>query len=151
MEKFLYNPKKCEVGFTLIEQLISLMVLTIIIMLVVPIAFNRMNDINEQQFLKVLSNDILYIQNMAINYPETYTRIWFRENDYVIVGGYLGNVLTRRTIPDNWKITRHSLGEISFNKAGTIRQPGSLRIETPTNTYKVVFPLGKGREYIVKK
>jgi|SRR5690625_837768 len=151
MEKFLYKIKKCEVGFTLIEQLISLTVLTVIIMLIVPITFHRMNDISEQQFLNVLSNDILYTQNMAFSYPEIYIRLRFYQDHYELIVGHFGNIPIRRSIPENWKISSSSLSEIIFSKNGTIRQGGTLTIVTPANTYDVVFPLGKGREYIVKR
>src|SRR5699024_2676084 len=130
---------------------ISLALLTTLMALIVPISFNRMNDLTEQQFLKIFSNDILYTQNLAMNYPEKNVRLRFRENHYEIVIDHSGKIEIKREIPPNWEIYSYTIDEISFNKVGTIRYAGTINIITPSATYEIVFPLGKGREYIVKK
>lgn len=150
MEKFPHN-KTCEVGFTLIEQLMSLTILTILILMILPMTFTRMDDVEEQQFFKILSNDILYVQNMAINHPSLRTRLRFHQTHYEVLTGYIVEKSFRRPIPDGWKISSNYLSEIAFSKTGTIRQAGTITITTSNNKYDLIFPLGKGREYIVKK
>jgi|SRR5690625_2012036 len=150
MEKYRYNLNN-EVGFTLIEQIISLAVLAILISLITPMAFKRIDDMTEQQFIKRLSNDILYTQNMALTYPEEYPRLRFHEDSYVIRVGIMDNFRVKREIPSHWKIQTGSLEEISFTKAGTIRWSGAIKIITPSTSHELIFALGKGREYIVNE
>lgn len=150
MEKFRYKFKN-EFGFTLIEQIISLAILAILLALMTPIAFKRMDDLTEHQFINRLSNDILYTQNMALTYPEEYPRLRFHKDSYVIRVGVMDNFRVKREIPSHWRIQTGSLEEISFTKAGTIRWAGTIKIITPSAAHELVFALGKGREYIVNK
>lgn len=143
--------KHQEVGFTLIEQLISLMIFMILILMITPFAFNRLSMIEEKQFLNVISHDILYAQNMAIQYPSHYTRLHLYPTHYEILTGHKVEHTVKRSIPKGWSISNNSFSEISFSKTGTIRQAGTITIKTSKNVYDLVLPLGKGREYIVKR
>src|SRR5690625_1233153 len=120
MEKFL-PPRTDQVGFTLIEQLISLTIFIILTLLLVPMTFNRMHDIEEQQFFEVLSNDILYVQNLALKYPDTYSRLRIFDAHYEILSGHNLKDSIKRPLPKQWKVSSRNLKEISFSKNGTIR------------------------------
>lgn len=135
-------------GFTLLEMLFVLSVLSIIILLLPPIKHNLLTKERERRFLEILHYDVLYIQSLAMTTDEI-TFIRFHEDHYVVIQG-VQNELYKRIAPDGWSIYMHSLENISFTHKGIIRKPGNIRFKTPHTEYKLVCPLGKGRCYIVE-
>ncbi|WP_161493847.1 competence type IV pilus minor pilin ComGD [Virgibacillus necropolis] len=139
-------------GFTLIEILFVMGVLSLLLLLSAPIKVSILDNQKEEQFLTTLENDLLYMQ--SISYLSTDNIIMtFETNNYFVSSGHGSKVLLRRSIPDEWKFdlrTFQEEGSISFNANGTIRKPGNLLLTTNKSSYKIVFPLGKGRCYIEK-
>lgn len=137
-----------EVGFSLLEVLVTLSVLAILLSLSVPTMHSLLAKKNEEKILERMENDILYIQNQAIGSTKNF-RIILQENKYIIVGPDQQSII--RDLPSNWTLDRRKLDSISFNENGTIRKAGTISLKTPNNTYRYVFPLGKGRGYLEKQ
>lgn len=139
-----------EKGFTLLEVLIVLSIWSIIILLATPIIFGRIDEKQDEVFFEVLEFDLLYMQRVA-SMTKEYVRFRMRGNQYVILKGREETVLLRRDLPPGVIIDMKSLSAISFDQNGRIRQPFTVMIKTDQSNYSLVFPLGKGRSYVVKK
>lgn len=152
MEKFLNRINmKSQVGFTLLELLLVLSIWSLLLLLAIPLTFQKLQDIQEQQFLTTFEHDILYVQNLSLTSFTDHARLRLRDDSYEILSGYHQEVKMKRSIPPNWHINMREINDISFNKNGTIRKAGTITITTPSSTYDIVFPPGKGRCYIVKQ
>lgn len=139
-------------GFTLIEVIFVLGVLTVLLLLSAPIKVSILDNKEEQQFLTTLENDLLYMQSISFRSTD---HIWMKiqPDSYTIFSSvYNSKTLLRRNIPTNWTIDLRTIqgGVISFNRYGTIREPGTIHLSTNKSTYRIVFPFGKGRCYIEK-
>ncbi|WP_099158495.1 competence type IV pilus minor pilin ComGD [Virgibacillus ndiopensis] len=140
-------------GFTLLEVIFALSIWGLFILLSAPIMFSTLDKQQEKQFFNTFEFDLLYMQN--ISYTTTdYIRLTFKldNNTYEITKGNSSEVLVKRTIPSDWIVQKRTMTKpIAFNSNGTIKQSGSLYIQTKLSKYRIVFPLGKGRCYIEKQ
>lgn len=134
-------------GFTLIEMLFTLAILSILILLFVP-SFNKTVQ-NQQvnQFLHVLQSDVLYMQNLSTG-NKSDIRMIFNENHYVVTNYLSNDIFIERQYPNDVTIQTRTINYVSFNDKGTIRYPGTIQIKSRHKNYRVIFPLGKGRFYI---
>jgi competence protein ComGD len=137
-----------QVGFSLLEVMITLSVIAVLISLSVPAMHSLLAKKKEERILERMEYDILYVQNQAIGAYKN-SRIILQEDKYVITGSNTETIV--RELPQNWEIDRRKLDTISFNENGTIRKAGTISIKTPKNSYRYVFPLGKGRGYLDKQ
>lgn len=133
-------------GFTLIEVLFSLTILLIILSLFSPSQIKHLHQFKEKQFLELLEYDVLYIQLRARMYENERVLIRFYEDEYRIIRGMNTNQI--RPYPKGLSVTTFGRSEIYFNSNGTFIQPRTIRIYGASNSYRLTFPLGKGRFYI---
>lgn len=139
---------KSENGFTLIEVLFVLAIWSILLLLSSPLNVSVLEKHTEKKFLETFQMDILYMQNLSYGSRDYYRLIFQDNKSYIIKKDHSSEFLVERSIPDGWQVTNWSLPIISFNKKGTITQPGNLKIKTANHLYKVICPLGKGRCYV---
>lgn len=137
-------------GFTLLEMLIVLVIWSVLILFVAPINFTYLEKEQEKRFLETLEFDILYIQNLSTVTKEEVELVIYKDN-YAIQKGYSGRKLAVRDIPPGWDIPNRLFNTISFDGNGRIKQPGHLIIRTKHSEYKMIFPFGKGRCYVVEQ
>lgn len=137
-------------GFTLLELLIVLSIWSVLILLVTPIAYATINSQQEEPFFELLEYDFLYMQRLS---TLTKDKVDFRVrgNHYVITKDSGAKEILKREIPAGWKINMRTLLSISFDENGRVRQPITIIITTKHSEYNLVFPLGKGRYYVVKQ
>lgn len=135
-------------GFTLIELLMALSIVSVMLLLVVPISLSLLERQQEQQFFQTLEFDILYVQSMA--HYETMTTLVFAEDHYRITGGNQGGTI-RRSYPKGVTIDYRTDRDITFEYHGSIRNPRTILIHTNNESYRMIFPFGKGRYYIEKE
>lgn len=135
-------------GFTLIEMLLVISLLSIFILLAIPIQQSISYSEQDERFLEILQYDVLHIQNLARTTREN-VLIRFNPNHYVVLQS--GKKLYERTLPEHWNIKINNIQDISFTIRGTIRESGNISINTAHAVYKFICPLGKGRCYIEKK
>ncbi|TFJ93681.1 competence type IV pilus minor pilin ComGD [Lentibacillus salicampi] len=133
-------------GFTLIEVLFVLGLVSVLILISAPIQLSVLDKKTEENFLETLEMDQLYMQSLSYNSRSRY-RLAFTGNKQYTIKKSGKNILERK-VPEGWEIETRTLPNISFNKNGTIRKPGTMAIKTPTRQYNLVCPLGKGRCYI---
>ncbi|WP_196493688.1 competence type IV pilus minor pilin ComGD [Ornithinibacillus caprae] len=137
-------------GFTLIEVLMVLSIYSILLLLCTPIVLSVISNQQEKQFFETLQFDVLYLQNMSIG-SDDYNRMVLDTEYYSIILGNTQEVRTTRKLPPGWSLEKRTLDFISFNANGSIRKAGTIAIHTKTDTYKIIFPIGKGRGYIEKE
>src|SRR5690625_2841533 len=107
-----------EKGFTLLELLFTLSLVSLLLVLLVPIQSNFIKKMDEKAFFDLFHSDVLYIQNIAMTTPEVVS-IHFEKNYYYIERGI--RRLYKRKIPDSITITNNAMDKISFNYLGVIR------------------------------
>lgn len=138
-------------GFTLVELLINLSILSVLLLLATPLAIQEINNMKDRQFLNQFSHDIIYVQSIAINGPDYNPRLRIKQDEYSIHLDLLKPSVTQRKIPNGGHMHSDRLTSISFTKNGTIRKSGTITITLSSGTYLMVIPPGKGREHIVKQ
>ncbi|WP_077326957.1 competence type IV pilus minor pilin ComGD [Virgibacillus siamensis] len=136
-------------GFTLLEVLFVLAILSVLLLLSGPIHVSTLEKQAEKQFLNTLEMDIFYLQNLSYGSRGAY-RIEFADSKGYTIKD-VKNVIVRREVPEGWQIDHTTFPIISFNHDGLINQPGSLFIHAKRNTYKLICPFGKGRCYVAKQ
>lgn len=139
-------------GFTLVELLFVLGILTVLLLLAVPISTSSLEKQQEKQFLETFESDVLYIQAMASSTPNSYYKIKFYENEYELISGsgFTSSTIARQ-YPPGWKFFIRPFREISFKPNGSIRRAGTIDIRSEKAVYKAVFQPGKGRFYIARE
>lgn len=142
---------KSSAGFTLIEVLIVMGILSFLAIMIIPISFTTIEKQHEKTFIETFEFDLLYTQSLAITSKER-IRIIFSDQSYQIVKGEKNSIVTIRNIPNNIRVNTRLRHIISFDQNGRVRdlQKGKIEIETNHSTYHVIFPMGKGRCSIVQ-
>ncbi|MFD1363067.1 competence type IV pilus minor pilin ComGD [Lentibacillus salinarum] len=137
-------------GFTLIEVLFVLAVLSVLILISTPLKVSMLDKQTENRFLQTLEMDLLYVQSMAYNSRKRY-RLTFPDETHYAIKTTKKTTLLEREMPEGWSIDSRTLPNISFKSNGTIREPGTFAIKTETGTFNIVCPFGKGRCYVEKQ
>lgn len=135
-------------GFSLIELLIALGIWILIFSLSVPLLVKDLNQIKAKGFFDTLQSDVLYAQSLAMRSKDN-VRLILSPTRYVIVENQA--VLLARDYPEQWTFdTSFTMNNINFDAHGRILNPGSIQIKTPQRNYRMVFPFGTGRGYVVE-
>lgn len=139
--------KKNEEGFTFIELLYVLLIVSILSLLVVPPMYHVYQEQQKNQFFTLLDSDILYIQNQAIA-RKTNFRIVFDTEYYVVMEK--DKQIYKRDYPNHLSYSKATTNRIVFNTLGTVRNPTTYLFydQSKGKRYEMVFPLGKGRQYV---
>ncbi|MBS3679588.1 hypothetical protein KGF86_05120 [Ornithinibacillus massiliensis] len=130
------------------ETLVALAILAIILSISVPVSHALLGKLAEEKILAQFQYDVLFLQNQSM-VTNDYLRIKLDQNSYTLIGDSIDPI--ERKLPNGWRIDQRTLQSISFNENGTIRYAGTIQFSSPTNSYIVVFPIGKGRGYIEKQ
>lgn len=133
-------------GFTMVEMLVVLMILSILTLLVVPSIIRTIEKQETNHFFAVLESDILYIQNQALGTRHN-IRIVFDKEFYVVINEWKTEEI-KRHYPEHLKYDNKINNRVTFNNNGTIINPTTFKFRDKETTYQLVFPLGKGRHYI---
>ncbi|MBO1579109.1 type II secretion system protein [Bacillus sp. XF8] len=134
-------------GFTFLEMLL---VLSIISILSVVTYFNVAPLYERQkveQFLKQFSQDILYMQQLAINRRNLHMLRWSPEKHmYSIWESGDKRSLFIREYERDIKIDLNTFpNPMTYNANGNINQGGTILLSYRSRTYEIVFQLGRGR------
>lgn len=141
-----------EKGFTLLELLIVLSILSILLLFTTPFTHEMLMKHEEHTFIETFEYDLLHLQSLA-SVTSDRVRMYVDEDKYHIYKGNRNSLVFRRTIPKGISIDLRMRNNISFDQSGRIRHAnyGGIKINTTQSTYDVIFPLGKGRSSIVKQ
>lgn len=138
-------------GFTLIEMLVTLSILSILFLLTVPVQSELLGKQQEEQFIETLKQDVLFIQNQSSKHTRDEMYIRFYDNHYSILSG-VNKPFAERDYPADWTLVANNQTRLlRFVQSGTVLQPRTLVMYTPSEKLFIVFPLGKGRFYIEKE
>lgn len=138
-------------GFTLIEMLFTLSILSILFLLTVPVQSELLGKQQEEQFIETLKQDVLFIQNQSSKHTRDEMYIRFYDNHYSILSG-VNKPFAERDYPADWTLVASNQTRLlRFVQSGTVLQPRTLVMYTPSEKLFIVFPLGKGRFYIEKE
>nr|WP_275580684.1 competence type IV pilus minor pilin ComGD [Aquibacillus albus] len=146
-------PSNKQSGFTLIEVIIVLSMISFIISIGGAFQYHVIDQYKTRHFIQIFQDDILYMQKRTtVTRDNIYMVIEPEKNLYVIKQGPVGKSIVTREIPKTWDINLRTLTmPISFTTNGTIKNPGTFTIDTTYSSYDVSFPFGKGRCYIIEK
>src|SRR5699024_3307685 len=134
-------------GFTFIELLLVLMITSIFTVIGGKISFSTLEKQYEKQFFHVLTEDLRYIQNLALSDAYTEARITFNPTSYRVTTNQSHPNFDRK-YPSGWTFEENAFNRIIFNSNGTLRSSGTVLLKSNSKQYKVVFPLGKGSYYV---
>ncbi|MGM8213491.1 competence type IV pilus minor pilin ComGD [Virgibacillus sp. W0430] len=134
-------------GFTLVEMLFVLTILLLILSTSVPIVTSAINKQQVKQFVNVFQSDLLYLQNQSTGNKDD-IRLIFKDDHYFVKNYNTKRTLFQRSYTKNMAIDTRTINYIAFNDKGTLKYPGVIYIKTDYKDYRLVFPLGKGRNYI---
>ncbi|PEU94406.1 competence protein ComG [Bacillus anthracis] len=134
-------------GFTLLEILLVLFAISVLSMVTYFNVHSLYEKQKIEQFLRQFSNDILYMQQLAINRQKHYTLRWHKDRHMY----YIGESSTDFSI-----IKREYDGDIQFdlntfpnpmtyNPSGNINRGGTILLSYRSYKYEIVFQLGRGR------
>lgn len=137
-----------ESGFTFLELLLALSVLSLLLFLSVPVKTKLVSSVEEKLFLETLHNDFLYLQKQAMS-RQQFAGIEFREKNYLIRTKY-DQTSYIRPYPSSLDMSVNRIKSISFNHKGTIKPAGTIKLKFNNTIYKYICPLGKGRCYFEK-
>lgn len=100
-----------------------------------------------EQFLKQFSQDILYMQQLAIGHHSHYTLRWFQDKHVYAIGkSGEDTFLFTREYDKNLKINLHTFpNPMTYNARGNINRGGTILLSYREYTYEIVFQLGRGR------
>ena len=134
-------------GFTLIEALISLAILSIISLVSFNFVLNLHDYIRLNRVLSVFQADLHHTRDfnmMQLNDSERMNiRIYHHENRYVIL---IGNIIqNERNFPNNISIPyQNAISNISFNERGNLGAGRTLVFSSRYHERRVVFSVGAG-------
>ncbi|CAI8747473.1 competence protein ComG [Bacillus pseudomycoides] len=134
-------------GFTFLEMLLVLFIISI---LSVVTYFNVAPLYEKQkveQFLKQFSQDILYMQQLAINRRNLHMLRWSPEKHmYSIWESGDESSLFIREYERDIKIDLNTFpNPMTYNANGNINKAGTILLSYRSRTYEIVFQLGRGR------
>jgi len=134
-------------GFTLIEALISLVILSIISLASFTFVLNLHDYIRLNHVLSVFQADLHYARDfnmMQLNASERMTiRIHHNENRYAVL---INNVVqNERELPNHISIPhQNAISDISFNEQGNLGVGGTFVFSSRYHERRVVFSVGAG-------
>lgn len=134
-------------GFTFVELLLVLVITSIFTLIGVRISFNTLENQYEKQFFHMLTEDLRYIQNLAMSDAANEATLTFNTTYYRVTSNQSYPNFERK-YPDGWTFEENLFNRIVFNSNGTLRSSGTVYLKSSSKQYKVVFPLGKGSYYV---
>ncbi|MED4530699.1 competence type IV pilus minor pilin ComGD [Metabacillus fastidiosus] len=138
---------KCNRGFTLLESLLVLMIVSIMslvtIINIAPVYERKILHTFFEQFEK----DVLYAQQHAITYQVSVYIVFPQdEHVYKIQLTESGNGTITRNIDENLTFQFHNIPPfLVYTPSGAIVKSGTMFIHYKNKKYRIVFYLGRGR------
>lgn len=144
--------KKSQLGFSLIEMMIVLLIIATISAVAYP-SYDRFRKNRETEyFIRTFQKDIVHMQQRAVNEYRTYNLSIDNEKHKYEVRGNGSKEPIKRDFPKHIWFESHSMIlSVQFNQNGNISRAGTLYIHSANASYKMVFQLGKGKFYVAKQ
>ncbi|MCC2337707.1 MULTISPECIES: comG operon protein ComGD [Bacillus] len=134
-------------GFTLLEMLLVLFAISVLSM----VTYFNVHSLHEkqkvEQFLRQFSNDILYMQQLAINRQKHYTLRWHKDRHTYYIGEPSTDLtIIKREYDSDIQIDLNTFpNPMTYNPSGNINRGGTILLSYRSYKYEIVFQLGRGR------
>ncbi|WP_416149526.1 competence type IV pilus minor pilin ComGD [Salipaludibacillus sp. HK11] len=142
---------KLEKGFSLVEMLVVLFILSVILLVIVPSFQQQKNSLEMSYFLKELEQDLYYYQMVAMTNGRSVRFVFYSNspNYYVLDGARL---IHEKQGPVGLKFIPRSLelNELRFTANGGILKAGRIEINLGGEKVHLVFHLLRGRFYFTE-
>ncbi|TXR89788.1 competence protein ComG [Bacillus sp. SH7-1] len=134
-------------GFTLLEMLLVLFAISILSMVTYYNVHSLYEKQKIEQFLRQFSNDILYMQQLAINRQKHYTLRWHKDRHMYYIGESSTNLsIIKREYDSDIQIDLNTFpNPMTYNPSGNINRGGTILLSYRSYKYDIVFQLGRGR------
>src|SRR5690625_439944 len=141
-----------EAGFTLIEMLIVLSIVSLILSIMFVDYSKRSYEQSFDTWYQQFELDLLYSQKYTMVTRQVLRLTINRDsNSYSLRNDGSSPALIMRNIPADWDVRVTSVRHpISFTHYGAIVGPGQILVRTKNARYSITFPFGKSRSYYVK-
>ncbi len=131
-------------GYTLVESLLVLAILSLLLILWPRSDQSVANQIEERLFFSTLSSSIQYCQQLALT-SQYQTKVRFDAQEqqilFYLYGNYCYEILT---LPEDLFLLNQL--QIQFNQYGHVSYFGTVRFQNNQNQrYNLVFQLGNGQ------
>ncbi|WP_239752571.1 competence type IV pilus minor pilin ComGD [Mammaliicoccus sp. J-M40] len=137
-------------GFTLIEMVIVLSILSIIVLITIHISINSVDKFGLTSGINDFETKLEYLETKSLSTKQPIL-VWFKPNStkiqYQINNGNIHSInLYKGKISKDNKFTT-----LVYDGEGNINQFGILKLEFNNKRYLVIFRIEKGRYRIVEE
>ncbi|WP_079476809.1 competence type IV pilus minor pilin ComGD [Marinococcus halophilus] len=144
----------CSRGYTFPEAIAVLLIFSVLAAVPFIHFSSAYENAREDHFVKQLEADLVYSQHYAYSYNTSTRMEWKQEENYYILRGNDRNKLyIHRTIPEGFfspTTSKIFFEEISYNGNGAIKKPGTIILHGPSQSYRFIFQIGRGRLRVEK-
>lgn len=137
-------------GFTLIEMVIVLSILSIIVLITIHISINSVDKFGLTSGINDFETKLEYLETKSLSTKQPIL-VWFKPNStkiqYQINNGNINSInLYKGKISKDNKFTT-----LVYDGEGNINQFGTFKLEFNNKRYLVIFRIEKGRYRIVEE
>ncbi len=134
-------------GFTLLEMLLVLFAISVLSMVTYFHVHSLYEKQKIEQFLRQFSNDILYMQQLAINRQKHYTLRWHKDRHMYYIGeSSTDHSISKREYDSDIQLDLNTFpNPMTYNPSGNINRGGTILLSYRSYKYEIVFQLGRGR------
>ncbi len=152
MNEGLKHIKKSQLGFSLIEMMIVLVIIATIRAVAYPSYGSFQRNRETEYFIRTFQKDIVHMQQKAVNENRIYNLSIDNENHIYEIRGNGSKKPEKKIFPKHiWFESYSMLLAVQFNQNGNISRAGTIYIHSANTSYKMVFQLGKGKFYVEKQ
>lgn len=132
-------------GFTLVEILIVLSVVTILLIFTIGGLDKIRGSIQRQMFFDQLKADLYFAKSYAFGQDQRVTVQFQPEENKYIVRVQNDHILIERTLPSGIVISKSNLLTVDMLPTGTVNRFGKVTFQTEKNSVHLTFYIGRGR------
>lgn len=143
-------PHKQQLGFTLIEMLLVLFIISVITSVSILKLNSTISGKKIDHFIEQFTRDMHVAQINAISHSQSVTIVFSQtERTYKVMTNNF--IIVERILPKNFSINTGTLGAKNFYLGdGAISKSGSILINYGERSFKITFLLGMGRFYVTE-
>lgn len=135
-------------------MLVVLFIWSLFIGIMITLSPSLFHKQKEEDFMEQFRTDVLWVQQQTMTTRIHYSILFIPEGKKYRILKNRFYIVETRELPDDWEVSssyssldRH----IRFDVSGSILESGSIQFLTPTKKFKVVFPFGKARYYVLEQ
>lgn len=133
-------------GFTFIEILIVLTVLSIMLIFSIFILRSYSEYMEKRNFIEQLQADLYYLHAYALNNKEAVTvRFSPTGRQYEALSGRPEETIIKKSIPEAIQIVESNIPVFTITPQGTVSNFGKIVFQHHDTRFSLVFYIGRGR------